>query len=99
MYTDFTSYLIINQASVDELNNRIPNANITALNFRPNILVEGENAKAYSEDNWDWVKIGDAILYLAKPCTRCVFTTIDPETGIKSESNEPLKTLRTYVEL
>ncbi|KAF2899109.1 hypothetical protein ILUMI_07063 [Ignelater luminosus] len=96
MYTDFTSYLVINQASVDDLNNRIPETNITALNFRPNILVEGENATPYSEDNWNWVKIGDAILYLAKPCTRCVFTTIDPETGIKSESNEPIKTLKKY---
>lgn len=95
MYSDLSSYLIINQASINELSNRIPESKISAINFRPNILVEGENTPAYAEDNWIWVKIGDVILYIARPCTRCIFTTIDPETGVKSESNEPLKTLKT----
>ncbi|KAF2899111.1 hypothetical protein ILUMI_07065, partial [Ignelater luminosus] len=96
MYSDLSSYLLINQASIDELSNRIPEAKISAINFRPNILVEGQNAPPFVEDNWTWVKIGDVILYVARPCTRCVFTTIDPETGVKSATNEPLRTLRTY---
>lgn len=94
MYSDLSSYLLINQASVNELSNRIPKENISTLNFRPNIVIEGENLRAYEEDNWKWVKIGDVILYKVRPCTRCVFTTINPETGIKSEFNEPLKTMR-----
>ena len=31
-----------------------------------------------------------------KTCHRCVITTIDPETGIKDPSGEPLKTLYKY---
>ena len=31
-----------------------------------------------------------------KLCTRCNFTTVDPKTGEKNKSGEPLKTLRTF---
>ena len=31
-----------------------------------------------------------------KLCTRCNFTTVDPLTGEKHKSGEPLKTLRTF---
>ena len=31
-----------------------------------------------------------------KPCTRCVFTTIDPATGKRDPAGEPLRTLKTY---
>ncbi|KAF2899114.1 hypothetical protein ILUMI_07068 [Ignelater luminosus] len=96
LYSDLTSYLLINQASLDELSVRIPASNVTVHNFRPNILVEGENLDPYDEDKWDWVKIGDVIWQNVKPCTRCVLTTIDPDTGIKATSGEPLKTLKTY---
>jgi uncharacterized protein YcbX len=27
---------------------------------------------------------------------RCIFTNIDPETGIRNEDGEPLKTLKEY---
>ena len=33
--------------------------------------------------------------YPVKPCSRCVITTINPETGEK-ESTEPLQTLSRY---
>lgn len=95
MYSDLSSILLINQASVDELNNRIPNSTVTKHNFRPNIVVEGENIAPYSEDNWNWVKIGNIVLRNVKLCTRCALTTIDPETGIKSSNHEPLTTLNT----
>ncbi|KAF5305929.1 hypothetical protein FQR65_LT07540 [Abscondita terminalis] len=94
MYSDFTSYLLLNQATVNDLNTRIQDSQVSHRNFRPNILIKG--APPYAEDNWSWIKIGDVILYTVKPCTRCVLTTVNPETGVKSEVNEPLRTLRKY---
>jgi len=57
-----------------------------------NFTVKG--ATAYEEDKWDWIKIGNVILRNVRPCTRCIFTTIDPETGTKHPNTEPLKTLK-----
>ncbi|XP_069677991.1 mitochondrial amidoxime reducing component 2-like [Periplaneta americana] len=90
---DFTSYMLMNKASVDDLNTHLTKP-VTANFFRPNFLVE--SCKAYDEDKWEWVKIGETVFRVVKPCNRCIFTTIDPETGIKDKNMEPLRTLRTY---
>ncbi|XP_011268140.1 mitochondrial amidoxime reducing component 2 [Camponotus floridanus] len=92
-YTNDTSFSLINEASVADLNSRLDEP-VTPLNFRMNFVVKGPSA--YEEDKWEWVKIGDVILKNLKPCTRCTFTTVNPETGIKSTKFEPLKTLRSY---
>jgi hypothetical protein len=60
--------------------------------FRPNLVVSG--AKPFEEDTWAEIKIGEVHFKVAKPCARCVLTTIDQETGIKGI--EPLKTLAGY---
>lgn len=65
---DATGYMLINQASIDELNTRIDHV-IEPLQFRPNIVVKGP--KAFEEDNWKWVRIGDSVVFRnIKPCTR-----------------------------
>lgn len=64
---NITSYMLVNQSSVDDLNTRLSNA-VTSLHFRPNIVVKG--AKAYEEDNWKWVRIGDVIFRNVKQCAR-----------------------------
>lgn len=92
-YPDETSYSLINQASVTDLNSRLDEP-ITPQQFRMNFVVKG--ATAYEEDKWDWVKIGNVIMRNVRPCTRCIFTTINPETGTKSSTVEPLKTLKSY---
>ncbi|KAG7198382.1 hypothetical protein KM043_005773 [Ampulex compressa] len=92
-YPDATSYTLLNEASVTELNNRLEEP-VTAQNFRMNFVVKG--ATAYEEDTWDWIKIGDVILRNVKPCTRCILVTVNPETGQKSPKAEPLKTLKSY---
>lgn len=92
MYSNLSSYLLVNQASVEDLNSKLTSNSVTANNFRPNILVEG--AKPYAEDNWEWIKIGDVILYYVQSCTRCYITTLDPETAKRAQNNEPLKTLK-----
>lgn len=55
--------------------------------------MDSTNLNAYAEEDWDWVRIGDAIFKNVKPCTRCIFTTVDPETGVMSNHREPMKCL------
>jgi len=99
MYSDLTSYMLMNQSSVDDLANRIHDTKITMNRFRPNIVVDGKNITPYSEDDWEWIKIGQVVFRNVKPCTRCVLTTIDPETGVRSTNNEPINTLKKYRKL
>ncbi|KAI4455407.1 molybdopterin cofactor sulfurase mosc [Holotrichia oblita] len=92
IYTDLTSYHLINEASIDDLNTILENP-VVPNNFRPNILVEGQNLEAYSEENWNWIKIEEVVLRYVKPCTRCILTTVDPEAGNLSADREPLKSI------
>ncbi|CAJ0602496.1 unnamed protein product [Cylicocyclus nassatus] len=90
-YADDAPYMINTQASLDDLNTRLENkAEIER--FRPVIFVD--KCAAWDEDKWLSVHIGDVALQCLKPCLRCVMTTIDPSTGEKDPSVEPLKTLR-----
>ncbi|KAK9297085.1 hypothetical protein QLX08_009100 [Tetragonisca angustula] len=92
-YPDSTSYCLINEGSITELNTRLEDP-VTPEQFRPNFVVKG--SIAYEEDSWGWVKIGNVTFKTVKPCTRCIFTTVDPETGKKNPKAEPLKTLKSY---
>ncbi|XP_076236968.1 mitochondrial amidoxime reducing component 2 [Calliopsis andreniformis] len=92
-YPDATSYCLINESSVADLNTRLEEP-VTAEQFRANFIVKG--AAPYEEDSWGWIKIGDVIFKNVMPCTRCIFTTINPETGTKDPKAEPLKTLKKY---
>ncbi|KAJ8679324.1 hypothetical protein QAD02_015111 [Eretmocerus hayati] len=95
-YPDATSYVLENEASIADLNMRLEQP-VTPLNFRPNFVVKGP--EAFEEDTWEWLKIGNVIFRNIRPCTRCIFTTIDPENGTKDPKFEPLKTLRKYREI
>ncbi|KAI4486391.1 hypothetical protein M0802_012282 [Mischocyttarus mexicanus] len=92
-YPDETSYHLINESSVTDLNSRLEKP-ITSSYFRANFVVK--KANVYEEDSWDWIKIGNVVFRNVRPCTRCNLTTIDPETGIKSPKVEPVKTLKSY---
>uniref|UniRef100_A0A915DPB8 MOSC domain-containing protein n=1 Tax=Ditylenchus dipsaci TaxID=166011 RepID=A0A915DPB8_9BILA len=97
-YADLTSYHALTTASVDDLNTRLAeqNESISALNFRPNIVVSGV-AQAYDEDRWLHVRIGEQVEFVCfKPCTRCVLTTVHPTEGKKNDKMEPLRELRNY---
>ncbi len=90
-FADGYPYLIIGQESLDDLNSRM-DVDLPMNRFRPNIVVEG--GQAYEEDLLSDIKIGEVKFYVTHPCKRCVFTTIDQETGTKGV--EPMKTLATY---
>lgn len=92
MFSYVSSAHIINESSVEDLNKRIGSQTISVYNFRPTVIVK---CLQYSEDSWNWLKIGDVIFQVIQPCVRCQLTTIDPETGIRNSNGEPLKTLKT----
>lgn len=58
--------------------------------FRANIVIAG--VPPHAEDRWQRIRIGEVVLDLVKPCVRCIATTVDPETGVRT-GGEPLRTL------
>lgn len=69
-FTGKASFHLISQASIDELQSRITDRTVRALNFRPNLVVKGEKLIPFEEDKWKWVKIGDVIFRQLSPCFR-----------------------------
>lgn len=92
-FADGYPFLLVNEASLYDLQQRCA-AGIRLEQFRPNLAVTG--ARAWEEDSWARVRVGDVEFEVAKPCSRCVFTTISPERGEKHPDGEPLKTLQGF---
>nr|XP_012591022.1 mitochondrial amidoxime-reducing component 1 [Microcebus murinus] len=91
-YPDASPFLILSEASLADLNSRLEKK-VKATNFRPNIVISG--CGVYAEDSWDEILIGDVELKRVMACSRCILTTVDPDTGIMSRK-EPLETLKSY---
>lgn len=94
-FADIYPYLVISQASLDDLNKRIKDTGeqMPMDRFRPNIVVCGYNP--YEEDNWERIKIGEASIQGEILCRRCTIPRVDQEIG-EMKSKEPIKTLSTY---
>jgi len=92
-FADGYPLLLISQASLDDLNTRLPQA-VGMRRFRPNLVVAG--CAAYEEDRWRTIRVGETQFEGVKNCARCVFTTIDPANGEKHPRQEPLRTLGGY---
>lgn len=90
-FADGYPYLIIGESSLTDLNERM-GLTLPMNRFRPNIVVHG--SEPYEEDHWKDFRIRSTSFYGTHACKRCLFTTIDQETGKKGA--EPLKTLATY---
>jgi hypothetical protein len=91
LFPDNYSLLVLSDASLADLNQRLPQA-VPVNRFRPNVVVSG--LKAYEEDYLASLKIGRSELRFVDLCFRCNLTTIDQETAQFGE--EPLKTLMSY---
>jgi uncharacterized protein YcbX len=89
--SDGFPYLVLSQASLDDLNARMEVA-LPMDRFRPNLVISG--GTAYQEDAWREVRIGTVRFTPVKPCGRCAITTTDQRTGERGK--EPLRTLATY---
>ena len=57
--------------------------------FRPSVVVAG--TPPWAEDGWRRIQIGAATFRVAKPCGRCVVTTIDQQTA--QRGRQPLAML------
>lgn len=89
-FADAYPMLLIPEASLDALNAHLAEP-VDMLQFRPNLVVAG--GTAFAEHGWRRIRIGEIEFDVAKPCTRCIFTTVSPVLGRKSDDGEPLKTL------
>jgi uncharacterized protein len=90
-FADGMPYVMIGQASLDELNGRLSDP-VGMDRFRPNLVFSG--GEAFAEDQFKHLQIGEVEFQVVKPCARCVMITVDQEKGTKGK--EPLATLATY---
>jgi len=90
-FSDGYPLLLIGQASLDDLNARLP-VPVGMERFRPNIVFSG--GAPYMEDRLHSFTLNGIPFQGVKPCARCVLTTVDPLTG--GTGPEPLRTLATY---
>jgi len=97
-FADGFPLLLTSQESLAALNELVaagPNAHegpLPTARFRPNVVVSG--FRAWAEDGWRRVRIGDAAFRVARGCARCVLTTVHPDTA--ETGREPLATLARH---
>lgn len=92
-FADGYPLLLISQASLNDLSSKA-GMELSMKRFRPNIVVN--DTDAFEEDSWEHIRIGEVEFELVKPCSRCVFTTVEPSTGQFHHQKEPIKTLASY---
>ena len=90
-FADGYPFLIIGEASMQELNMRLDTP-LSIRRFRANFIFSG--GEPFQEDDFKAFKIGDIDFIGVKNCSRCMLITRDPDTGEKGK--EPLQTLNTY---
>lgn len=95
-FADGYPFLVTTTGSLKALNSALEKSGSQAVpmnRFRPNIVVETE--QAWAEDGWQSLQVGagDFTLTLRKPCKRCKITTVDQQTAQIPVPAEPLKTL------
>jgi uncharacterized protein YcbX len=92
-FADGYPILLTNTASLEDLNQRLVEP-VPMNRFRPNIVISSD--RAFSESSWQKIAINQTIYSLVKPCSRCIITTTDQETGMRNSQMEPLKTLSGF---
>lgn len=86
---------ILNLASVQDVGSRLRKEapRLSALNFRPNIIITG--LEPYAEDAWKQIRIGKHEYYVSCRTVRCLLPNVDQNTGV-ADKVEPNKTLRSF---
>lgn len=90
-FADAFPYLLTGESSLKDLNSRMKDP-VPMDRFRPNLVFSG--GEPFYEDTFDRIEIGEAIFKVVKPCARCIVTTTDQQSGLRS--SEPLHTLSKY---
>jgi uncharacterized protein YcbX len=99
-FADGYPLLLTATASLAELNRRLeetysdPSLIVPMNRFRTNIVIN--TTESFIESTWKTIKIGQVNFTLVKPCSRCVITTTNQETGERNPLLEPLKTLASF---
>ena len=102
-FADNSPVMLTATASLEELNQRIIEIHqqqsqaIPMNRFRPNIVID--TIEPFIEDSWSLIQIGEIQFKVAKPCSRCIITTVDQQEGEKNKLKEPLNTLGTFRQL
>ncbi|XP_032366923.1 mitochondrial amidoxime-reducing component 1 isoform X1 [Etheostoma spectabile] len=91
-YPDFGPVMLLSESSVKDLSSKLEKE-VTVERFRPSIVIS--DCEAFDEDSWEEIQIGSVRLQRIMSCGRCIFTTVDPETGVITRK-EPLDTLKSY---
>ena len=90
-FADGFPLLVCNEASLADLNTRLPQP-IPMERFRPNLVLS--ELPAWAEDRIDSLTIGAVRLRLVKPCTRCTIPSIDQHSGMPA--TDPAPALREF---
>jgi uncharacterized protein len=91
-FADGYPLLLTNAESLDQLGEWLIAAGdqpVPMNRFRPNVVVSGY--EPWAEDRWRRIRIGSVSFRVVKPCDRCVVTTTDQATGVRSR--QPLRIL------
>ncbi|WP_421234646.1 MOSC N-terminal beta barrel domain-containing protein [Aeromonas enteropelogenes] len=92
-FADGYPLLLISQGSLEDLNLR-SDALHQMSQFRTNLVACG--TRPFEEDGWKRIRIGEVEFLVAKPCSRCIMTTVEPGTDRFNALKEPLATLTRY---
>lgn len=99
-FADGFPFLLTATASLDDLNHRLAkkygnlSQEVPMNRFRPNIVIETN--QPFIESTWERIKIGEVNFRLVKPCSRCIVTTTNQDTGERNPLKEPLVTLNSF---
>jgi uncharacterized protein len=91
-FADAYPYLLLSTASLAGLNQKLTEP-VPMNRFRPNLVISGCETP-HAEDQWQRIRIGEAVFSVAKACSRCSVPNVDQQTG--DRNLEPSKTLATY---
>lgn len=90
-FADGFSILMTSSSSLEELNHHLKTP-VAMSNFRANIIVEG--ARAYDEDYWREVMIGELNAFAVRACARCPVPNIDQQRGVLTRERPVTEALR-----
>jgi hypothetical protein len=88
---DIHAGTLVSRASCERLAREV-GADVDARRFR--MLLELDATRAHEEDEWERVRVGQAVVRVRGPVPRCAVTTQDPDTGVPTL--DTLRGIRTY---
>ncbi len=93
-FADAAPFLVTSIESLDALNQQLQQEGLEQVDmrhFRPNIVVSG--VEAFTEQSIALLNNDGYNLKLCDPSSRCIMTTVNPDTGVKHPQMVPFKTL------